>query len=49
MESKNVKLTIERKGVIGFKWSPLDTFIITCEKYTKGQKNLLLWDVSTGE
>ena len=36
VDSRKVLLTIQRKGIVAFKWSPLSTYIVTCEKYTTG-------------
>jgi len=30
-------------------YSPLDTYLITCEKYNIGEKNLLLWSSLSGK
>ena len=30
-------------------YSPRDTYLITCEKYVNGEKNLILWNSMTGK
>ena len=48
IESKKEVLHIPKKGVIALDWSPLENFVISCEKYKEGQKNLSVWDAKTG-
>lgn len=48
LDSKSVKMTLARKGIQAVKWSPLNSMIVTCEKYC-GEKNLLVWDSKTGK
>ena len=49
IDTKEERLYIERKGIISMEWSPLDTFIVTCEKLKQNEKNLQVWDSKTGE
>lgn len=30
-------------------WSPMETYVITCEKAKKDEKNLQVWDATTGQ
>jgi len=40
VESKKERLFVERKGIISMEWSPMETYVITCEKAKKDEKNL---------
>lgn len=49
VDSKKERLFIEKKGIISMEWSPLDTFVVTCEKLKQNEKNLQIWNAATGE
>jgi uncharacterized protein with WD repeat len=38
-----------KPGVSALDFSPRDTYLITCEKYQQGEKNLVLWNAQTGK
>lgn len=38
-----------RPGVNAIGFSPMDSYLITCEKYQQGEKNLIIWDSKTGK
>jgi uncharacterized protein with WD repeat len=38
-----------RPGVNSLGFSPRDSYVITCEKYQQGDKNLIIWDSKTGK
>lgn len=43
---------MQRNGVASIEWSPLENYLITCEKDPNKpvqSKNLLVWDVQTGQ
>jgi hypothetical protein len=48
METKKERCTIERKGIIALEWTPRETYLISCEKQKKDEKNLRVWDAKTG-
>ena len=43
------KLLIVKANINAVDYSPLGTFIITCEKFQHGEKNLILWSSKTGK
>ena len=49
MKEKKEKLMILRNGIGGINFSPLDTYLITCEKFTQGEKNLMIWNMKSGK
>ena len=49
METKQQVRLIEKKSVIAMEWSPNERYIITCQKFKEGQKNLDLWEAETGK
>lgn len=50
MESKKEVLQIVRSGINAIDYSPKDTYLITCEKYSQGgEKNLFIWNTQTGK
>jgi len=49
VETKQERLTIERKGIIALEWTPRETYVISCEKQKPNEKNLRVWDAKTGE
>ena len=49
IESKKEVLYIAKKGIIALEWSSLETYVISCEKYKEGIKNLNVWDAKTGK
>ena len=40
---------IEKKSIIAMEWSPKEKYIITCQKFKEGKKNLDIWEASTGK
>jgi uncharacterized protein with WD repeat len=49
VESKKERLFVERKGIISMEWSPMETYVVTCEKARANERNLQVWDAKTGE
>jgi len=47
--SKKEVVTIERKGITALLWSPRGTYVISCEKLKGNDKNLKIWNPTTGE
>jgi hypothetical protein len=39
---------IDHYGVTAIGISPRDTYLITCEKYSAGKNNLIIWHTQTG-
>jgi len=40
---------IVKEGVSALEYSPLDTYLISCEKYSHGKKNLVVWSSHNGK
>lgn len=38
---------VDQYSVTALDISPRDTYVITCEKFTAGKKNLILWNSQT--
>ena len=49
MNTGKERLQIVKPGVSTLEFSPRDTYLITCEKYQQGEKNLILWNAQTGK
>jgi uncharacterized protein with WD repeat len=47
-ESGKESRFIIRRGVNCIDFSPRDTYLITCQKFVEGEKNLVLWDIKSG-
>lgn len=45
---KELRLIPRASSINALSFSPRDSYIITCEKFTQGQKNLIVWDIKTG-
>lgn len=45
---KELRLILKSTAISALSFSPLDSFFITCEKFVQGEKNLIVWDISTG-
>lgn len=45
---REVKLIIRQTAISALSFSPLDRFFVTCEKFVQGEKNLIVWDITTG-
>lgn len=48
VETKEIKKTIEKRGIIALEWSTKATFVISCTKFKEGANNLHVWEVSSG-
>ena len=40
---------IIKSGVTALSFSPRDSYIISCEKFSSGAKNLIIWDCRAGK
>lgn len=49
VESKAERLFVEKKGIISMEWSTRESYVLTCGKLRANEKNLNVWDSSTGE
>jgi uncharacterized protein with WD repeat len=49
MTTGKERLLIVKSEVTALAYSPRDTYLITCEKYQQGEKNLLVWNSITGK
>jgi uncharacterized protein with WD repeat len=49
MTTAKEKLQIVKSGVSAIDYSPKDTYLITCERYQQGEKNLVLWNSASGK
>lgn len=49
IETKQESQFIQRKGIIALEWSPLETYVISCEKFKEGINNLNVWDIASGK
>lgn len=49
VEKKEERLFISKKGIIALEWTPKGTYVITCEKLKQNEKNLKVWNSTTGE
>jgi uncharacterized protein with WD repeat len=49
VETKEVLMIIEKRGIISLEWSPKSTFVISCTKCKEGSNNLNVWDVTSGK
>jgi len=45
---REVRLIIRQTAISALSFSPLDRFFVTCEKFVQGEKNLIVWDITTG-
>jgi|LauGreDrversion4_2_1035121.scaffolds.fasta_scaffold55302_4 uncharacterized protein with WD repeat len=46
--AKELRLILRSVAISAVSFSPLDTFFVTCEKFVQGEKNLIVWDIATG-
>jgi uncharacterized protein with WD repeat len=46
---KELRLILKPTAISALSFSPRDSFFITCEKFVQGEKNLIVWDISTGK
>ena len=51
VNSKQLRLKIDRPGIVDMQWTPRENYIVTCDKYKAGtnEKNLVIWSAKTGE
>lgn len=49
MKTGKERLQIVKSGIVAMDFSPKDTYLITCEKYQQGEKNLIIWNTNTGK
>ena len=49
MIGKEVRLILKPTAISALSFSPSDSYFITCEKFVQGEKNLIVWDISTGK
>ena len=50
MVQKKERLLIANPGVTAIDFSPKDSYLVTCEKYSQEKpKNLKVWDLATGK
>ena len=45
---KEQRLILKQTAISAMIFSPKDSFLITCEKFVQGEKNLIVWDISSG-
>ena len=48
VSGKELRLILKPSTISALSFSPRDSFIITCEKFVQGEKNLIVWDIATG-
>ena len=46
---KELRLILKPTAISALSFSPRDSYFITCEKFVQGEKNLIVWDISTGK
>jgi WD40 repeat protein len=45
---KELRLILKSTPISAMSFSPRDSYLITCEKFVAGEKNLIVWDIATG-
>jgi WD40 repeat protein len=45
---KEQHLILKQTAISAMIFSPKDSFLVTCEKFVQGEKNLIVWDISSG-
>lgn len=46
---KEQRLILKSTAISAMMFSPRDTYLVTCEKFVPGEKNLIVWEVATGK
>ena len=46
---KEIRLILKPTAISALSFSPRDSYFITCEKFVQGEKNLIVWELSTGK
>ena len=46
---KELRLILKPTAISALSFSPRDSYFMTCEKFVQGEKNLIVWDISTGK
>lgn len=51
LPSKKVSFKIDCKNIASLEWSPMDTYLIGCEKNIQNPKsnNLYIWETTSGD
>lgn len=45
---KELRLILKSTAISAMRFSPHDSFLVTCEKFVKDEKNLVVWSLATG-
>lgn len=46
---KELRLILRSATISALSFSPRDSFFVTCEKFVQGEKNLIVWDITSGK
>jgi hypothetical protein len=49
VDGRELRLILKSTPISSLAFSPRDTYIMTCEKFVQGERNLIVWDVATGQ